>query len=287
MLIKNKRYKIYPIIFILMITVIALTACAPFGLDAPQGISADSRVFKKIGDKRMVAEAENYKGYIYKSGDQIMTFRFKSPKNVQANSKYPLVVFFHGSGDGGTDNSSHMFRSLIESVDKYVNEDCYVLMPQANKDYDWGRGELWKGLKGGMSDIYNECLDELIGIHNIDINRIYITGMSMGGHGAMYQAYNYPDKYAAVVPLCGIFPDNEFADLSKLNDMGIWIAHSRTDNVVSFAESERLYNRLTDSGRQDIRTTWIDKYNHDITVPTYDNAELWEWLFQFNISKSD
>lgn len=273
----NKRI-IISVIALLVIFSCVLVACVPFGKDAPQGISEDTRTFKKIKDERMVAENTDYKGYIFKKGDSVMTFRLKSPTTIEENKKYPLIVFLHGMGDWGTDNSRHMYKSLIESVDKYVAEECYVFMPQTNKNYDWKGTHRKTGKKS--EDIYNYCLDELIKTRAIDRDRVYITGMSMGGNGTLYQAYTHPEKYAAAVPLCGYFPDEEFSDLSRLSDIALWLAHSRTDDVVAFEESEKLYNRLVASGRTDIKTTWIDDYKHDITLPVYNNAELWQWMLE-------
>lgn len=271
------KKKIIVVVAILLLMVIALVACEPTFSDAPQGISEDTRVFSKINDKRMVAEAVNYKGYIYKSGDDVMCFRFKEPKSVIVDKKYPLIVFLHGSGDGGMDNSSHMFRSLIESVEKYVGDDCYVFMPQGNKKLDWTQ-EGGKNANMGMSDIYNACLDQLLSKYDIDEDKVYITGMSMGGNGTIYQAYNYPDKYAAAMPLCGYFPDQVFADYNVLKDIPIWISHSKNDPTVAWDNSVRLYDKLVEVGNTDVNATWIDGNKHDMTKDFYDNAEVWKWL---------
>lgn len=125
------------IVAVVAVVTLLAVSCVPFGSDAPQGISLDTRTFKKISDERMIAEAENYKGYIFKDGNSVMTFRLKKPSVIKDDMKYPLIVFLHGSGDGGTDNSRHMYKSLINSVGKYVGDDCYVLMPQADKKLDW------------------------------------------------------------------------------------------------------------------------------------------------------
>lgn len=218
----KKLRKLLGIVAIVTAIMILLVACTPFGSDTPQGISLDTRTFKKISDERMIAEAENYGGYIFKDGDDVMTFRFKKPSKITEGEKYPLIVFLHGSGDGGTDNSRHMYKSLINSVGKYVGDDCFVLMPQADKKLDWTQIGGKSGDKGS-SDLYNKMLDAVIAVNSaIDTNRVYLTGMSMGGNGTIYQAYNYPEKYAAVVALCGYYNENIISDLSRFDGMGIW-----------------------------------------------------------------
>lgn len=272
------------IVALLAVVTLLAVSCVPFGSDAPQGISLDTRTFKKISDERMIAEAENYKGYIFKDGDSVMTFRLKKPSVIKDDMKYPLIVFLHGSGDGGTDNSRHMYKSLINSVGKYVGDDCYVLMPQADKKLDWTQIGGKSGDKGS-SNLYNKMLDAVIGKNSaIDTNRVYLTGMSMGGNGTIYQAYNYPEKYASVIALCGYYNEKIISDLSRFDGMGIWLEHSKTDDVVNYKESEGLYNRLISYGRStnDTKLNLIEKYKHDITEISYDNQALWQWLMAYN-----
>lgn len=280
----KKLRRILCIVALLAVIALLVVSCTPFGSDAPQGISLDTRTFKKISDERMIAEAENYKGYIFKDGDSVMTFRLKKPSVIKDDMKYPVIVFLHGRDDGGTDNSRHMYKSLINSVGKYVGDDCFVLMPQADKKLDWTQIGGKSGDKGS-SDLYNKMLDEVIAENSaIDTNRVYLTGMSMGGNGTIYQAYNYPEKYAAVVALCGYYNENIISDLSRFDGMGIWLEHSKTDDVVNYKESEGLYNRLISYGRStnDTKLNLIEKYKHDITEISYDNQALWQWLMAYH-----
>lgn len=280
----KKLRKVLAIVVLFAVVIVLAVSCTPFGSDAPQGISLDTRTFKKISDERMVAEAENYEGYIFKDGDSVMTFRLKKPSVIKDDMKYPVIVFLHGRDDGGTDNSRHMYKSLINSVDKYVGDDCYVLMPQADKKLDWTQIGGKSGDKG-MSNLYNKMLDAVIAENSaIDTSRVYLTGMSMGGNGTIHQAYNYPEKYAAVVALCGYYNENIISDLSRFDGMGIWLEHSKTDDVVNYKESEGLYNRLISYGRStnDTKLNLIEKYKHDITEISYDNQALWQWLMAYN-----
>lgn len=282
--IMKKLRKVLAIVVLFAVVIVLAVSCTPFGSDAPQGISLDTRTFKKISDERMIAEAENYKGYIFKDGDSVMTFRLKKPSVIKDDMKYPVIVFLHGRDDGGTDNSRHMYKSLINSVDKYVGDDCYVLMPQADKKLDWTQIGGKSGDKGS-SDLYNKMLDAVIAENSaIDTSRVYLTGMSMGGNGTIYQAYNYPEKYAAVVALCGYYNENIISDLSRFDGMGIWLEHSKTDDVVNYKESEGLYNRLISYGRStnDTKLNLIEKYKHDITEIAYDNQALWQWLMAYH-----
>lgn len=275
---KRKFVLITAIAICSVLIVLSFVACTQFAADAPLGISQDTRKFKKISDDRMFAEAENYGGYIFKTETDAMCFRLKKPNEPKENEKYPLIVFLHGSGDWGTDSSRHMYRSLIDNADKYAGDNSYVFMPQGRNDRDWTDGYGWSDTLG-MSDLYNACLDEIIETYpNIDKDRVYITGMSMGGNGTMFQLYNYPDKYAAAIALCGYYDDEMFSDLRIIKDKPIWLAHSKTDDVAEFQQSMHLYNRLISLGSTNVKTTWIEEYKHDITLPIYQDSEVWEWL---------
>lgn len=88
----KKNYLLAMVILSVIILTLFLIGCTPFK-DAPQGLSEDTRSFTKIKDERMYAEAEDYKGYIYKSGDNAFCFRLKSPE-IHSDKQYPLIVFF-------------------------------------------------------------------------------------------------------------------------------------------------------------------------------------------------
>lgn len=276
----NSKFLFVAVVTILIISVIMLVGCSPFK-DAPQGITIDSRKFTKIKDKRMFAEAEDYQGYIYKNGEEAFCFRIKSP-DIEEGKKYPMVIFLHGMGDWGNDNSRHMYHSLIDSVEAYVNEPTFVFMPQAVKNWDWSD----KGLlsdKGGMDKLYNECLDKLIVQYPIDPSRVYLTGMSMGGHGTIWQATQHSEKYAAIMPVCGLFYFEkggiQVSNLEKIINKPMWFFHSRNDDAVEFSNSPRLIAELEKLGATNIKSTWFDEPLHDITKLAYDNAEVWQWLF--------
>lgn len=279
--ITKRLIQITTIVVIVAVCVSILCGCMSFA-SAPQGISEDSRTFKKIKDQRMYAEAPDYKGYIFKDGVESFCFRFKTPTTIEEGKAYPLVVFLHGMGDYGDDNSSHMYRSLIDSIAEYAPEDCYVFIPQGITNRDWSDNGIMTG-KGGMDALYNKCLEQLIEDYNIDTNRIYLTGMSMGGHGTIWQATNHPDKYAALMPVCGLFYwDDGTAIVDKLEtlkDMPIWLFHSKNDATVRFNNSTKLISELDRVGNTNYKARWFVVPAHDITTYAYDSQEVWQWLF--------
>lgn len=133
-----------------------------------------------------------------------------------------------------------------------------------------------KGVNSGV--IYNKMLNAVIASYAIDKSRIYLTGMSMGGNGTMYQAYTHSEIYAAIMPLCGYYDMTYFYDMSKLINMPVWLSHGKLDNVLPWTNSLNMYNALIVGGNKDAHITYIEDGYHDITQAFYNHAEVWDWL---------
>lgn len=267
---RKKRFLIAVVVLMMVMATAVLSACSTLNpSDYNEGINIDVREFKESKDERKYANAPEYKGFIYRKADKLMTFRFKKPSATEDGKNYPLVIFLHGSGDWGYDNEGQMYKSLINSVAKY-GEECFVFIPQTNKNHNWTDTD-------GDSEIYNDILDNyILKNYPIDLNRVYLTGMSMGGNGTFYQADKYPEKYAAAMPLCGYTTTENF---DNLVNMPMWIAHSKDDTAVDFSCSVYAYNKLIEIGNTKVKNTWYESEGHQITQIFYDNQEVWSWLF--------
>jgi len=110
----------------------------------------------------------------------------------------------------------------------------------------------------------------------IDTNRIYITGLSMGGRNTLILARAIPDKIAAIVPICPA--DNNPGDVSAMKNMGIWFFHNEGDNVVNVSSSKTWCDALKNAGATPKLTIYNAK-GHDAWSKTYDDREMWKWLF--------
>jgi len=124
-------------------------------------------------------------------------------------SKYPLAIFLHGSGERGDDNEAQLKWGVMNfaSSQNMKMHPSIVIAPQCPKNMSWGNfsKEDWslqpsptKPMKLLM-ELINESIKNL----PVDINRIYITGLSMGGFGTFDAISRYPDLFAAAVPVCG------------------------------------------------------------------------------------
>lgn len=241
-------------------------ACVASGLH--EGINRLYEKYKPVADERMYAEAPDYGGYAFVLGGETMKFRMKFPDRIEENKRYPLVVFLHGAGDNGTDNRKHMYRSVIDGIADYAPEDCFVVLPQTPKETDW--------TDSGYDGLYNALFRALLENFPIDRARVYLTGMSMGGFGTVYQAMKRPELYAAIMPLCG---GSLWTDLSALKNMPVWVAHSDDDPAVDPIYSHFLYAELLRLGNDNVHCTWFADQGHQITKAFYAQPEVWTWLF--------
>lgn len=186
-------------------------------------------------------------------------------KNNQ-KTKYPLIIHLHGSGTAGNGKSEllkvkvHGLKALIYNVS---SKKCCVLAPQAK--FKWDSGDL------------DELLDEITSVYPIDVERIYLTGVSMGGHGTWSYAVNGRYKLAAIVPICGyyFFYDEQ---LAKVKDLPIWIFHGKKDASVSVSNTYDIIEKLENINHK-LRYTIYENGSHVIWNEVYSTPELYEWLF--------
>jgi predicted peptidase len=190
------------------------------------------------------------------------------PKGYGENpdEKWPFILFLHGMGERGDDLElvkKHGIPKLLDTRDDFP---FVVISPQCPPDGWWGE----------EVDALNALLDEALANYAIDPKRVYLTGMSMGGYGAWQLASLYPERFAAVVPICG---GGNPAAASRLKDVPVWAFHGAKDAIVLLSESEKMVAGMRAVGGN-VRFTVYPEADHDSWTLTYDNPELYEWLLQ-------
>ncbi len=197
------------------------------------------------------------------------------PEGYQADGKekWPLMLFLHGAGERGTNLSAvaaHGPPKLVKTNRKFP----FVLVsPQCPAGQRW------------HNDTLLALLDEMAARHNIDTNRIYITGLSMGGYGTWSLATKFPERFAAVAPICG---GGETIDVllssrqkaAALKTLGVWAFHGGKDTVVPPAESERMVGAFKKAGCADVKLTVYPEAGHDSWTEAYNDPGLAEWFLQ-------
>ncbi|WP_206678803.1 dienelactone hydrolase family protein [Alienimonas chondri] len=206
------------------------------------------------------------------------------PAEVKPGQKYPLVVFLHGAGERGSDPTvlaKHFFPAML-SEEYRERFPCYIIAPQCPKDGRWANRD-WRdpeNADGSMSapmaaasDLVDAALEEF----PIDTDRLYLTGLSMGGYGTWDWSVRKADFWAATAPICGGGnPD----DAAALKDLPLWVVHGGADNVVPPRLSRDMVAATVAAGGAPIYIEYPD-VGHDSWTPAYATPDgLIAWMFR-------
>jgi predicted peptidase len=126
-----------------------------------------------------------------------------------------------------------------------------------------------------------ELLDHVETLTSIDKNRVYLTGLSMGGFGTYDLAMEAPNRFAALAPICG---GGDTAKVDRIKDIPIWVFHGAKDMSVPIARSEEMVGALKNV-EADVQYTVYPELGHDSWTVTYANPELYKWFLLHNLSE--
>lgn len=179
--------------------------------------------------------------------------------------KWPLIVFLHGSGERGYDLKLLERQPLPQGIDDRENFPFIVIAPQCNPGEWWSIPEL------------DDMLESLPAKYRIDPDRVYLTGLSMGGYGTWAWAAAEPKRFAAIVPICG---GGDPQDVKQLKDLPVWAFHGDKDDAVPMERSQEMVEALKKAGG-DPKFTIVAGAGHIETwLKAYSTPELFEWLLQ-------
>jgi predicted peptidase len=186
------------------------------------------------------------------------------PRGYDATKRYPLILFLHGSGERGTDLDLVRFIGLPHKLDTWDDCPFIVVSPQCPAHSRWVF----------LLDPLDALLDDVLARYAVDERRVILTGMSMGGEGAWSLAAYRPERFAALVAICG---RNSPMMALWLKDMPIWVFHGAQDDVVPLSASETMVAALRKAGNNPRFTVYPDA-GHDSWTQAYDEPELYPWL---------
>ncbi|ADH63599.1 phospholipase/Carboxylesterase [Allomeiothermus silvanus DSM 9946] len=182
---------------------------------------------------------------------------------------WPLILFLHGSRERGQDGKKQTTVGLGPAIRE--NPEAWpalVLMPQCPQGLTW---------QGTVLETVYALLGEVERRAKADPRRIYLTGLSMGGHGAWNMAIRYPDKFAALAPICGAA--DPFAVMFNLGHLPVWNFHGDADAVVPVEFSRVLRQALERSGNKNYHFTEYAGVDHNSWDRAYREREFIRWLF--------
>jgi predicted peptidase len=182
----------------------------------------------------------------------------------KTDQKWPLILFLHGGGETGTELAKVKIHGPPKIVETKKDFPFIVVSPQSP-----GRG--WSAESLGA------LLDEVVSKYKVDQSRIYLTGLSMGGGGTWALAAAAPERFAAIVPICG---RGNPANVQRLKNLPIWVFHGAKDKTVPLTLSETMVNALKEAGAKEVKFTVYPEAGHDSWTVTYNNPELYTWLLE-------
>lgn len=185
---------------------------------------------------------------------------------VNTKEKKPLIIFLHGSGEKGTDIELVKMHGPFKYL-KSNELDAFVLAPQCPDNEYWD------------SEVLYQLILKIQKENNIDANRIYLTGLSMGGWGAWNLAFAHPEMFAALVPIAGFVDRVPMIENCKIASIPIRIFHGLVDDVVDVNYSIAIYKKLKPCN-SNIELTIFDDAGHDSWTRVYENKEIYDWMFQ-------
>jgi len=185
--------------------------------------------------------------------------------DTDATARWPLMIFLHGAGERGTDVERVASNGPPRLIEQGRDYPCIVVSPLCS-----GSGWVAAELQAFIADVVKQL--------RVDPNRIYLTGLSMGGYGTWDLAVRYPDYYAAIAPLCG---GGDPAQAYRLRDLPVWAFHGALDATVSVTYTQHMIDAIRQAGGDPLVTIY-PTLGHDVWTTTYANEDLYTWLFRQN-----
>ena len=175
---------------------------------------------------------------------------------------YPLILFLHGAGERGHDLNSVKVHGVVRRIEDGDEFPFIVVAPQCPPSQSWDPYAL------------NALLDMVMKAHNVDEDRVYVTGLSMGGLGTWALANHAPHRFAAIAPIC---PPFIWFAADRLKHVPVWCFHGAMDPVVPIEDSIRVVRNLRNAGAN-VRFTVYPDADHDAWTTTYSTPPLYEWF---------
>lgn len=236
---------------ILIIALIFLSSCAP------------NFTHIKRGETEYMLEKEI-------RGDVVIKYLLYLPDNYETSeTDWPMILFLHGAGERGANLKKVKLHGPPKRIEEGKKIPFIIVAPQCPSNQRWSVSNLDK-LLGVITENYR-----------VDENRIYLTGLSMGGYGTWDLAMEYPNRFAAIAPICGA---GDTSRAHVLKDMPIWVFHGAKDDIVPLQKSQDMVDALKTVG-SDVKFTIYRTAGHDSWTRTYKSSALYKWFLEHSLNK--
>lgn len=226
-----------------------------------------------------------YKDYTqYLAGKKITNHEYRSPDlkrfgkgymiylpegyEADKSKTWPLIYFLHGSGDRG----ENLFVLAKASPFMFIREkgplQAIIVAPLLANKPDITLFPL---------EYMDGTLKEFLTEYRVDSNRIYLTGLSLGGEAVYRFALHRPEVFAAISPLCAFTMTSNVGEMQKIKDVPVWAIHGADDTVVVPSRGEKPVNELKQAGGN-VKFSLLPGHDHDVWTDTYSDPAFYEWL---------
>ena len=229
---------------------------------------------------------EMLKPYVYTNGTgETFAYRMSAPQFPVAGTKYPLILFLHGSGECGTDNLHQIKVGLPSLMGVLLKqpEPVIVLAPQCRDGNWWVRNLAFNAnyaapkVPSGSLGVALALCRSMVASGLADPDRLYITGLSLGGFGTWDAIQRDPALFAAAVPISG---GGDIRRVQPIRKLPIWVFHGRKDKNVPVVCSRRMVEALKQAGNGEVRYTEYEDGAHDVWDRAYADPEMTAWLLK-------
>jgi predicted esterase len=204
------------------------------------------------------------------SAQQRLPYRLWVPTNRLSDGPLPLVLFLHGAGERGSDNLLQLSgQPHALSFVSYQNQEthpCFFVAPQCPANSDWSQAGTLLSVGGMVSNLTAQ--------YAIDLHRLYVTGLSMGGFGTWMLLWQAPGVFAAGAPVCG---GGSLDGVPFIKTTPVWNFHSADDPTVPVQYSRSLIEGLRNQGGDPIYTEYASA-GHGAWIPAYSTQKLIDWM---------
>jgi predicted peptidase len=219
--------------------------------------------------KNAIQQARTLRTHIAPERDVTLNYLLYLPPGYdpQQPERWPLVLFLHGASMRGHDINLVKRQGLSKLVNQGQEFPFILVSPQCPSGQWWS----WPQLSAALSQL----LDEVESTYAVDPERIYVTGLSMGGFGTWSLAIASPQRFAAIVPICG--PAENLDQISALRYLPVWAFHGDQDVIVPLQDMVKTVNALKAYGGN-VELTIYPGIGHNAADPAYAEPELYRWL---------
>ena len=221
-----------------------------------------------------------YEQKIFVTEKDTLNYRILKPLNYDSTKQYPVHLFLHGAGERGNDNVSQLVHGSKlflkkESREKY---NSWVIFPQAPKHDWWGYKDSYKlnyNVKESKAmSLVVKLMDNFSKRKDVNQNKIYVSGLSMGGMGTFVILNLRPNMFAAATPICGDGDPSSVKNYAK--KIPIWIFHGSDDTVVSPKKSLKMANAIIDAGGSP-KITFYENVGHNSWNNAFAEKDFLKW----------